>query len=257
VDKACPARVSVLGIQIDRLTSSELLRRLDKQLSEGPPGYLVTPNVDHLVQLKNDSLFKKIYDEAAYTIPDGMPILWAAKWLGKALPERITGADLFPRLCQVAAVRGYSVFLLGSTNKVCRHGISKLYELYPNIKIAGYYSPLVGFEKSLAELSYIVEILKQSSPDIVLVGLGAPKQEKLIWYLRSRVPVKFFLGVGAAFDFFAQEKKRAPLRLQRFGLEWAFRLLSEPRRLWKRYLIDDPRFFWWVAKEKFAGGKND
>jgi N-acetylglucosaminyldiphosphoundecaprenol N-acetyl-beta-D-mannosaminyltransferase len=252
-----PARVSLFGIELDRFTFDDFLNRLDGELSAGRRGYVVTPNVDHLVRLKKDSEFRQIYERARFVVPDGTPLLWAAGWLGKPLPERITGADLFPRLCRLAAERGYSVYFLGASPEICRRTEVKLQELYPQIKIAGSHSPYFGFERSVPELVRIVKRLKETAPDIVFVGLGAPKQEKLIHYLQNKVPVKLFLGVGAALEFFVGAKKRAPQWAQRSGLEWAFRFFSEPKRLWKRYLVDDPRFFWWVLKEKFSGRNDD
>lgn len=248
-------RVSLFGIEIDRMTFDECLNRLENCLERGRGDYVVTPNVDHVVQLKKDRHFQEIYRQASFVVADGMPLLWASRWLGRAIPERITGADLFPHLCRRAAAAGRSVFLLGSTWDVCRRTVAKLRQLHPAIKVAGCYSPPFGFEKCRDEMEPIVRALQKTRPDVVFVGLGAPKQEKLIYQLRSRVPVRLFLGVGAAFDFFSGDKRRAPKWAQRAGLEWAFRLLSEPGRLWRRYLVDDPRFFWWLAKEKFLGAK--
>ncbi|MGH8003110.1 MAG: WecB/TagA/CpsF family glycosyltransferase [Limisphaerales bacterium] len=250
-------RISLLGVQIDPLPLEDFLQKLEEQMRRGKGAYVVTPNVDHIVQLKTDEHFREICRQASFVVPDGMPLVWASRWLGKTLPERIAGADLFPRLSARAAQTGRSIFLLGATPSVCGRVIAKLRRENPALKIAGHYSPPFGFEKCRVELEKIVRALKQARPDVVFAALGTPKQEKLIYYLRAKVPVKLFLGVGAAFDFYSGEKRRAPLWLQKTGLEWAFRLLSEPGRLWKRYLVDDPRFFWWVAKEKFLGSKND
>ncbi|MCI0329540.1 MAG: WecB/TagA/CpsF family glycosyltransferase [candidate division Zixibacteria bacterium] len=251
MDRNQPQRVSLLGVQIDPLPLEKFMRKLEERLRSGRGAYVVTPNVDHLLRLKKDGHFREIYRQASFVVPDGMPLVWASRWLGKPLPERITGADLFPRLCELAARRGHSIFLLGSTTDVCRRAAARLRREHRKLKIAGHYSPPFGFEKCRDEMEKIVRVLKRTKPDIVFVGLGAPKQEKLIYHLRSKVPARLFLGVGAAFDFYSGEKKRAPLWAQKAGLEWAFRLLAEPKRLWKRYLVDDPRFFWWVVKEKF------
>ncbi|MCI0405268.1 MAG: WecB/TagA/CpsF family glycosyltransferase, partial [candidate division Zixibacteria bacterium] len=150
-----------------------------------------------------------------------------------------------------------SIFLLGATPDVGQRVLDKLRKENPALKIAGHYSPPFGFEKCRDELEKIVWVLKEAKPDVVFAALGTPKQEKLIYHLRTRVPARLFIGVGAAFDFYSGEKKRAPRWLQKTGLEWAFRLVNEPGRLWRRYLVDDPRFFWWVAKEKFLGKADD
>jgi N-acetylglucosaminyldiphosphoundecaprenol N-acetyl-beta-D-mannosaminyltransferase len=257
VDKNGSRRVSLLGVEIDSYPLDVFMQKLEEQMRRGKGAYVVTPNVDHIVRLKTDGEFREVYRRASFVVPDGMPLLWASRWLGKSLPERITGADLFPRLSARAAATGRSIFLLGATPSVCNRVIAKLRRENPNLKITGQYSPPLGFEKCQDELKKIVQVLKQSKPDVVFAALGTPKQEKLIYHLRTRVPVRLFIGVGAAFDFYSGEKKRAPGWLQKAGLEWAFRLLNEPGRLWKRYLVDDPRFFWWVAKEKFLGKAND
>jgi N-acetylglucosaminyldiphosphoundecaprenol N-acetyl-beta-D-mannosaminyltransferase len=257
MDKNGQKRVSLLGVEIDPLPLDRFLQKLEEQMRKGKGAYVVTPNVDHIVQLKTDSEFREIYRQASFVVPDGMPLVWASRWLGKPLPERITGADLLPRLSSRAAKSGRSIFLLGATPSVCGKVAGKLRHAHPALKIAGHYSPPFGFEKCRDETEKIVRALKQAKPDVVFAALGTPKQEKLIYYLRTRVSVKLFLGVGAAFDFYSGEKGRAPVWLQKAGLEWAFRLWSEPGRLWKRYLVDDPRFFWWVAKEKFLGKAND
>ncbi len=246
-----------MGVEIDPLPLDRFLQKLEEQMRKGKGAYVVTPNVDHIVQLKTDGEFREIYRQASFVVPDGMPLVWASRWLGKPLPERITGADLLPQLCSRAAKGRRSIFLLGATPSVCGKVIDKLRHAHPTLKIAGHHSPPCGFEKCRDETEKIVRALKRAKPDVVFAALGTPKQEKLIFYLRSRVSVKLFLGVGAAFDFYAGEKGRAPVWLQKAGLEWAFRLWSEPTRLWKRYLVEDPRFFWWVAKEKFWGAKND
>ncbi len=257
MDKNGQKRVSLLGIWIDPLPLDIFMQKLEERMRRGKGAYVVTPNVDHIIRLKTDGEFREIYQQASFVVPDGMPLVWASRWLGKPLPERITGADLLPRLSSRAAKSGRSIFLLGATPSVCRGVMDRLRREHPAIKIAGHYSPPFGFEKCRDELEKIVRALKQAKPDVVFAALGTPKQEKLIYYLRTRVPVKLFLGVGAAFDFYSGQKKRAPGWLQKAGLEWAFRLVNEPGRLWKRYLVDDPRFFWWVAKEKFWGARND
>lgn len=257
MDKNGHKRVTLLGVEIDTYPLDVFMQKLEEQMRRGKGAYVVTPNVDHIVRLKTDVEFREVYRQASFVVPDGTPLLWASRWLGKPLPERITGADLFPRLSARAAETGHSIFLLGATHSVCERVIARLRREHPKIKIAGHYSPPFGFEKCRDEMEKIVRTLKQAKPDVVFAALGTPKQEKLIFQLRTRVSVKLFLGVGAAFDFYSGEKKRAPAWLQKAGLEWAFRLAHEPGRLWKRYLVDDSRFFWWVAKEKFLGKAND
>lgn len=250
VEKNGAARVSLLGVDLDRLRFDEFVDRVAERIERARGEYVVTPNVDHFMHLERDDELRRIYRHASFVVPDGMPLVWATRWLGTALPERITGADLFPRICALAAERGYSVFLVGATDEVCRRTRDKLERMYPALRVAGWHSPPHGFESRRDQRARMVRSIHASTPDIVFVGLGAPRQEKLIWYLRQRVRARLFLGVGAALEYYAGVKRRAPVWAQRAGLEWAFRLCAEPRRLWKRYLVDDPRFFWWVLKAK-------
>ena len=240
---ANPQKIELFDIAIDNVTMAEAIVCIDRLVQERRNTYVVTPNVDHVVKLQNDPLFRKIYDSAALVIADGMPLVWASRLLGKPLKERVTGADLFPKVCELSAQKGYAVFLLGANEGVAARAAQILRQSYPGLNICGTYSPSYGFEKNDLENVAILEMLASARPDILFVGVGAPKQEKWIYQYRDHYTIPVSLGVGASFDFVAGTLKRAPAWMQKFGFEWFYRFLMEPRRLFKRYFIDGTRYF--------------
>ena len=209
---------------------------------------VVTANVDHILRLQKDEEFRKAYSYATYIFADGMPVVLASRLLRKPLPERVTGADLFPSICAIAAQRNYKIFLLGGFKGIADAAARKLKESYPSLNIVGTYSPPFGFEKSAEENKKIIEMINKKTPQILFIGVGAPKQEKWLYKHIDTLEIKVGVCVGAAFDFIAGKIKRSPKFLQRLSLEWIWRLIHEPRRLWKRYLYDF-RFFALLFKE--------
>jgi N-acetylglucosaminyldiphosphoundecaprenol N-acetyl-beta-D-mannosaminyltransferase len=166
-----------------------------------------------------------------------MPLVWASRVQGTPLPERVAGSELVWSLTAEAALRGRSVFLLGGAPGACEQAEARLRSLYPGARLAGHWSPPVGFEHDEREIAAIRERIRAASPDIVYVALGFPKQERLIAYLRPEFPATWFLGVGYSLSFIAGHARRAPAWMMRFGLEWMHRLVQEPGRLAKRYLM--------------------
>lgn len=244
--------VRISFVEINNVSMAEAIDSIISLIKKNVSGYVATCNVDHVVKLQKDELFKKIYNEASLVVPDGMPLLWAAGFLGNALKERVSGSDLFGKLCAVAEERGYRLFFLGGRPDAASQAVKVLKEKYPHIKITGTYSPPFGFENDKEENDKIIRMIKEAHPDILFVGLGAPKQEKWIYKHREEYKVPVSIGIGNSFEFVSGIVKRAPLWMQRIGLEWLWRLLMEPGRLWKRYLIDDMLFFWLVLKQKFG-----
>ncbi len=242
-------RVSFAGIEIDNLTIQETINEIEELIQKEESSYIVTPNVAHIVLLQKDKEFKKIYQGARLVIADGMPLLWGAKVLGRSLKERVAGSDLLPTFCKSAAKKGYRLFFLGARPGIAARAAEILTQKNRGLRITGTYSPPFGFENDEEENGKIVRMIREAKPDVLFVGLGAPKQEKWIWKYRNRVEVPVSVGVGITFDFIAGTVKRAPLWMQRYGLEWVFRLCQEPGRLWKRYLIGNPIFIWLVLKE--------
>ncbi|MDD5165863.1 MAG: WecB/TagA/CpsF family glycosyltransferase [Candidatus Omnitrophica bacterium] len=246
-------RVSILGIWIDNVTMADALNEVEQYIKIPGYAYIVTPNVHHLVLLQKDEEFKDIYHNASLVLPDGMPLLWAAKFLGTPLKEKISGSDLFPRLCAIAADKGYKLFFLGGREGAAEKAAGVLRAKYPEIQIVGFYSPPLGFENDIFENTKIVNMIRSANPDFLFVGLGAPKQEKWIYRHKEQYQVPVSIGIGVSFEFIAGIVKRAPVWMQKKGLEWFWRMMMEPKRLWKRYLIDGVGFFLYILKQKVKG----
>ncbi len=235
-------QVSLFGIRVHALSLAEAVDLLIALAGDDRPHYVVTPNAHHIVQIRRDVHLRQIYNSADLVLADGMSLIWASRLLGTPLHARVAGSDLFPRLCGAAAECGYRVFLLGGGPGVAQTAAEKLARTYPQLKVVGVYSPPYGFENDPKENARIVRLIRESRPDILFVALGFPKQELWISRYARECGVPLSIGVGAAFDFIAGIRRRAPLWMQRAGLEWLHRLLQEPRRLWYRYLVLGPQF---------------
>lgn len=246
-------RVNICGVQVDKYSFTEVVDRITHHaLSKKSPEYVVTPNAQHVVILQRDSLFREIYCKAFLVVPDGVPLLWAAKLFNTPLSGRVNGTDLLERLCQASAANKLKVFLLGGRPGAAQKAAYTLKNNYPNLKVVGTYCPSYGFESDLVELEKINSIIQAAVPDILFVGLGAPKQEYWIYnnYYKLGVPVS--LGIGVSFELMSGMVKRAPKIMQKLGLEWLFRLIVEPRRLWRRYVIGNTLFVLLVLRQKFS-----
>lgn len=232
------SKIKFLNTQIDNLNIEESLDYIDKLIKIRKPSYVVTPNVDHIVKLESDYEFKKVYEEADLVLTDGMPLIWISKLKSTPIKEKISGSDLFPKVCELAARKGYKVFLLGAAEGVSVKAAENLKNKYNELSIVGTYSPSYGFEKKEDEIELIIKMINDAKPDILAVGLGAPKQEKFIYKFKNKLNVPISLAIGASIDFEANNMKRAPIWMQKSGLEWFYRLIKEPKRMFKRYLID-------------------
>lgn len=248
-------KINIAGVLVDNVSMEETLQMVDRFIARGEPSYLTNPNVDIIVRCHRDPWFMQYYKDGDLCVADGVPILWAARFLGKPLKEKVSGSDLVPKVCALAARRGYKLFFLGGRPGAADAAKAKLLQQHPDIEIVGTYAPPFGFEQDEAELERIFATIKEAKPHIVFVGLGAPKQERLIQRYYKELGVPVFMGVGVTFEFIAGIVQRAPKWMQNIGLEWLWRLMMEPKRLWKRYLIDDPLFFWLVLKQKLGGLK--
>jgi len=241
-------RISFLNIQIDNLTMQEALDEIRSIIESGSPGYVVTPNVDHIIKIENDNDFRQVYQNADLVLTDGKPLIWISRLMGTPIKEKISGSDLFPELCQMAAQKGYKIFLLGAADGIAVKAAENMKTLYQGIQIAGTYSPPFGFEQNIEEINKVIKKVQDTKPDILVVGLGAPKQEKFIYNYLEQLNVPVSLGLGASIDFMAGNIRRAPKWMSELGLEWFYRFLKEPRRLFKRYFIDDFKIFILVWK---------
>jgi exopolysaccharide biosynthesis WecB/TagA/CpsF family protein len=231
-------RVLVDGVGFDPLTEEQAVEHVRRDLGAGRGGVIVTPNVDIHRHLRRRG-FEHVLGAADLVLADGMPIVWASRLQGRALPERVAGATLVWSLARAAAAGGHRVFLLGAAPAVAAGAAERLGRMIPGLEVAGWYSPPVVEDFDAAELARIIDTLSGARPDLVLVALGFPKQENLMVELRQHFPAAWFIGCGGSLDLIAGRKVRAPQLVQRLGLEWTFRLAQEPRRLFKRYVIDD------------------
>lgn len=233
-----PGRVRVHGIDFSAMTEQQVVDHVGAAVAAGTGGLIVTPNVDVVRQLRRRE-DRDLLTGDELVLADGMPIVWASRLAGRPVPERVTGAALVWSLCRAMAVGGCPVFLLGAAPEVARAAADRLRAAIPGLRVSGVLSPPHGFEHSPVERARIHEELARARPALVLVALGSLKQERLMKELRTSFPRTWFLGCGAALDFASGHIARAPVWVQRAGLEWAFRLSREPRRLARRYLVDD------------------
>lgn len=228
-----------LNTYIDNVTMQEALECIDQIIKRGIPSYVVTPNVDHIVRLEHDEEFQDIYKNAELILTDGKPLLWIANRLKTPIKEKVSGSDLFPKVCEMAAKKHYKMFFLGAKEGVAATAAKNLQKRFPGLEVVKTYSPSFGFEKKPEEMKKIIKMMKETKPDILIVGLGCPKQEKFVYKYAKPLGVPISLCLGASIDFEAGNVKRAPKWMQNAGLEWFYRLVKEPKRMFKRYLVDD------------------
>ncbi len=244
------ARVRFMNTEIDNITMDEALEAIEKLIQQNKNAYVVTPNVDHIVMLEKDKEFADAYKNADLVLTDGKPLIWISRYYKIFIKEKISGSDLFPRICEMAAKKQYKMFFLGAAEGVAAKAANNLTMRYPGLKVVGTYSPPYGFEKQEQEIYKIIDIVRSAAPDILIVGLGAPKQEKFINNNRSSLGVPVSLGLGASLDFEAGDVKRAPGWMSDLGLEWMYRIIQEPKRMSKRYFMDAVRIVPLIHKYK-------
>lgn len=235
--------VSLFGMKIDRVTISQATQRVVDWCNEPRRDacrYVVTPNVDHAVQITHHEGLRESYNHASMVLADGAPIVAASRLLGRALPERVAGSDLVPSVLASATEcpTPLKVFLLGAGPGVAKRAALRIQQLYDNLEIVGTHCPPLGFENNPIANQAALDAVAAATPDLLVVGLGAPKQELWVAKHRHHISAKVALCAGATIDFMAGEKQRSPVWMQRLGLEWLHRLATEPRRLAKRYFRD-------------------
>jgi N-acetylglucosaminyldiphosphoundecaprenol N-acetyl-beta-D-mannosaminyltransferase len=233
--------VRIGRIDIDAVTFAQALERIEELVDRRKGGSVFTPNVDHVVKAERNVEFREAYSRADLCLADGMPILWASRLLGTPLPEKVSGSDLLLPLARLAADRRWRVYLMGGAAGVAEEAGEKLAREL-GVHIVGTDSPTVGADGAVGNSEETLDRLRAAAPDLVLVAFGAPKQE--LWINRSgdRIRPAVAMGVGGSLDFLVGRTRRAPAWMSRVGLEWLFRLAQEPRRMWRRYLIEDPAF---------------
>jgi len=236
-----PPRANVLGVGVSAINLDSAVAAVESSLERKAKGFVCVTGVHGVSEAQSDPAFRRILNEAFLNTPDGMPMVWVGRAQGFRDMRRVYGPDLMLRICELSRTRGFSHFFYGGTPGVAEQLKRELERRFPGLRIVGTYTPpfrpLNGEEE--AEL---VRLVGQAKPDIFWVCLSTPKQEKFMAQYASRLETTLFFGVGAAFDFHTGRVRQAPRWMQRSGLEWLFRLTCEPRRLWKRYLKNNPLF---------------
>lgn len=252
-DRKNNRNVTIAGVRIDALDFFSVVNAIVRHAeSGGAPGYVVTPNAHHVVLFQSDARLRDIYERALLVVPDGVPLLWAARFLGTPLRGRVNGTDLLEALCARAAVGGLRVYFLGGREGAATAAAACLRARHPTLNVCGTRCPPFGFENDPTENAEILASISASRPDILFVGVGAPKQEYWMSRNAQQLAVPVAVGVGASFEFVGGLIARAPRWMQRGGLEWLYRLESEPGRLWKRYVFGNALFCFLVVRQLAA-----
>jgi N-acetylglucosaminyldiphosphoundecaprenol N-acetyl-beta-D-mannosaminyltransferase len=249
--------VKLFGVGIDNLSLPELLGLVEERVASGEPGFIVTPNVDHLRLLSMNERLRAAYRHSWLRLADGTAVLWSARLLGTPLKEKLSGSDLIYDLCDLAARKGFSVFLLGGAPGVADQAAVNLKARYPGLTVAGTHCPPLGFENDPEADQASVQVVRESGAGLCFVALGTPKQEN--WCARhvSEAATPVLIGCGASVDFAAGVQRRAPRWVQRAGMEWVWRMAMEPRRLFRRYVLQDTPFMVRALWASLRRGKSD
>ncbi|WP_205696673.1 WecB/TagA/CpsF family glycosyltransferase [Conexibacter sp. SYSU D00693] len=247
-----PPTTDLLGVPLALTDYDETMDWMDQAVAREDKGYICVAATHTVVACQDDPELREAVLKSSLTVPDGQPLRWALNAMGEHLEDRVYGPELMARYCERSAQTGTRMFLYGGRNQGALVQLAlNLRKRFPGLKIVGGYSPPFR-ELDAEEEDAIAEEINRSGADVVWVGIGVPKQEKWMARMRDRLDAPVLVGVGAAFDFHAGLVPQAPLWVQHSGLEWAYRLAHEPRRLWKRYAINNPRFVAGFAKQ-YAG----
>lgn len=247
------SRETLFDVQIDAVTMEEMITAINDKIMEKEPTHILGINADKINELQKNETLQQVVQKAEIIHADGVSILLAAHLLNKQVPERIAGIDLMQRLLELAEERQYTVYFLGAKEEIVNQMKKKLLEYWPKL-------PVVGVRNgyfSESEWKNVALEIKESHPQLVFVGISSPKKEYVIDYLMDQGINAVFMGVGGSFDVLAEEIKRAPLWIQHCHLEWCFRLIQEPRRLFKRYMIGNLKFLKLTAKEKIKSTRKN
>lgn len=230
-------RVRLFGVDVDVVRRDDAVRAVvTMSKTPGSCRFVVTPNADHMLLLQNNGAMRRAYADAALVIADGWPVVLASKLLSRPLPERVTGSDLVPGVFRAAEPKDpIRVYLFGAAPGVAERAAVAIEARYSAVRVVGAYGPPMGFERDDAESKKCLELIRAADPELLLVGLGAPKQELWVHANRAEIRARVALCIGATIDFLAGERSRAPVWMQQAGLEWFHRMMSEPGRLVPRY----------------------
>jgi len=240
------SRSSILGCHIDQMTLQQCVDYMDTVIQNNSRCYICMMNAAKVVKLSLDQELKELICSADLVGADGVPVVWASRLLGQPLPGRVNGTDLMEELFTLAHQRGYSLYLLGARKEVISETVKKVRSTFPNIRIAGFRH---GYFKKPQDEEKVIADINSVKPDILLLGMGTPMKEMFVKRHRAQLQVPVIHGVGGSFDIWGGITKRAPKWMQNNGLEWFYRFIQEPFRLWKRYLGTNSLFVWMVLKE--------
>lgn len=248
---SAPGRVRLFGVDIDVVRREDAVRAVLRMAkTPGPCRFVVTPNADHVLLLQRTPEMRRAYADAALVIADGWPVVVSSWLLSRPLPERVTGSDLVPAVFEAADANDpLRTYLFGAAPGVAERAARAVEARYPAVRVVGAHGPPFGFERDPDELRRSLERIRAANPELLLVGLGAPKQELWVHAHKDRIPARVALCIGATIDFLAGERPRAPLWMQRTGLEWFHRMMAEPRRLVPRYARNAVEFPGLVFRE--------
>ena len=238
----------LLNTYVNNVNMDEAIHAIEDMIASEKKSYIVAINVDVVMKIENDSYLKEITDKADMVLVDGKPLEWIAKWHKRPIKAKISGSDLVPILCKRAAEKGYSIFIIGGKEGIAEKAQQNLERDLPGIRIVGTYAPAFGFEKDEKELNRINEMISSAHPDILIACFGCPKQEKWIYENISKYDAKVSVCAGATVDFLAGNVNRAPRWMSEHGLEWFYRFLQEPKRMFKRYFVDDVKIVGLIKK---------
>ena len=241
-------KIKMLNTYVNNVTMQETLNSIESMILTNRKFYIVAVNVDVIMKIEHDTKLKEITDAADMVLIDGKPLIWISKWHRRPIKEKISGSDLVPQLCDFAVKKGYSIYILGGKEGIAEQAKQNVEKEYPGIKILGTYAPPLGFEKNQDELDKINRMVSEAKPDLLIVCFGCPKQEKWIYDNYAKYDAKVSICAGATVDFLAGNVKRCPKWMSNHGLEWFYRFSQEPKRLFKRYFVDDVKIIKLVWK---------
>jgi len=240
----------LLNTYVNNVNMSETIGSINNMILRNIKSYIVAINVDVVMKIESDSYLKKIVDDANMVLVDGKPLVWIAKWHKRPVKAKISGSDLVPELCKVASEKQYSIFIIGGKEGVADRAKNNLEKKLPKINIVGTYAPPFGFENNDDEIAHINNLISNANPDILIACFGCPKQEKWVYENYKKYGATVSICAGATVDFLAGNVKRAPKWMSNHGLEWLYRAFQDPKRLIKRYFIDDIKIIKLIRKYK-------
>lgn len=239
--------VNILGVKVSNTDPERASLAINRWIDNREKAYVCVTNVATVIDCQKDSAYQNVINNAGLRTPDGMPLVWIGKKRGFKDIQRTYGPDLMLKMCDMGQSKGYRHFFYGGTDEILNNLKNQLLQKFPKLKIEGMYAPKI-LEINEIEREDVIDRINDANPDILWVGIGSPKQDYWMLKHRDRLNVPVMVGVGAAFDFLSGIKKQAPPWMRRIGLEWFFRLCSEPKRLWRRYLVGNTKFIYYLLK---------